>query len=183
MGIRVEPPHEIGDNCDAFGPPQETPKFVYVTFFDIITCPGALQAPNGSTFKLQQEPLSPCLFNNRDTIGPWDIDIQLIIGPIRARIRMFRGQQLYFNVINAGFIGEYDTFQDLAQLCGNGFDGHSGVAFPFWLDVVAGQVTQLNLPTDGDGLFLEFQGPGTGGMVNRFANTTYGLNKKVLFTP
>lgn len=163
--------------------PPNTPVNVYAYFYGLQSCPARPVPPNGETFQMIQVGGSPCRWSNAASPSPWRVSLFLLGPPLRSELYLDRAGKGYFYGLGGGSPPEYDPYDNDYVICTGSEYAHSGNAFIFWLDVVDDLVTNLNLPVDGDGLFLETFNTGTADIVMRFANITYDLNKKILFTP
>lgn len=72
MGHKIpDPPYDygVGDDCLACHEAGKTPLRVFIRFWDIVTCPGSADPPNGYTFICTQNWEIPCLFEGTIEFG------------------------------------------------------------------------------------------------------------------
>lgn len=183
MGIRIDEPI-IGDACFCHPEPVSTPARIYVLFNGLTPCPGKPVPPNGTTFVCAQDSFDPCLFFSGPDSNGFVANVQFFcaLGDVTVGLFIPAGDSSFFSLLNTP-ISEYEAFSNDQIACAPGRSAFGGVASIFWLDTVFEQVLDFNLPTDGDGLFLETFQVSSTKFVNRYANKTYELNKKLLFSP
>jgi hypothetical protein len=159
-----------------------TPEKIYVLFSGISPCPGKPVPPNGVTFVCVQDSVDPCLFISGAHSSGLVAVVQFfcLLGDVTVGLFIPAGDSFFFDLRNTP-ISEYELFTNDQVACGGINAAFGGTAVIWWLSLVSEQVSDLNMPTDGDGLFLETFFVSNTQLVNRYANKTYSLNKKLLF--
>lgn len=179
MGIHLNG-IEIGAACFCHPEPVNTPETLYVLLSGVGKCPGHLQVPNGLTWVCHQHATSVCRWDSAGNGSGMIMRVDFICALNSVAIQLtIPGTSNFFLSVRDTPIDEYDPFPNVYGGCAPGQHGFGGIAVPFWLSTVSDLVTALDLPTDGSGLFLESFQVSADEIVHRFANVTYGLNKKV----
>lgn len=184
MGTPIDRDDPIwGVNCPKFAVPAETPETIYVYFWDIEPCPGALiPPPNMHLFTLHQDDVIPCIWNydNADfgftvlldlqTVTPWGLEL--------------RHQDLsaYFIGQTHGAPSEHDVVTSTLDVCGLGNYGAIGFATLFWKVAAVKLITDMNLPSDSQ-ILMEFFVTDAHKPVYKFCLPKYGMNLKFLIIP
>lgn len=179
MGTRLDE-LRIGSACACHSVPGGTPSHVYVLFGAVNGCPGKPEPPNGVTYTCRQDSVNSCLFvSGADMYGRVArVNFLCALNQISVSLFAPPNDSDFFQVIGLP-IAEYDFLINSQVACGAGNSATGGVAIVFWLEKVFDLVDILDLPTDGNGLFLESFLVTLSQIVHRFANTSYGLNKMV----
>lgn len=176
MGIRIT---EItaGANCSCHPIPVGTPDKVYILFDGMTQCPGKQVPPNGTTFVCHQDSVNPCLFYSVGGGLGFLAAINFFCAINQVAISLWIiGDGVYFNSVTGLPIAEYDQFSNIFGGCAPAQLAFGGTATPFWLSSVMDLVDALEMPTDGDGLFLESFYVSATEIVHRLANRTYSIN-------
>lgn len=182
MGIRVRP-LPAGNPCTCHPLGADAPERIYLFFDGLIQCPGKPTPPNGHTFTCFQDSVDPCLWWSDDSFTGFIAQIHFLCFIQDVTVALsYTGGNFMFSGLNNTPIVEYQRFDNIFTSCIAGQNAHSGFAIPFWFTGVMSIVEAMGLPMDGDGLFLETYYVSDSELVHRFANVSYGLNKKILMS-
>lgn len=184
MGHRMsDTPHVYGDDCLAVFERGKTPKYVYVRFSGIVTCPGSAPiAPNDRVFKLTQDPENPCAWYYY--IAPWYVYFWYVLWPDLTQIGLleFVGAWEYFDRQEAGHANEGYVFgNDLAE-CYVGRGGSKGIAVVTWTQQATALLEAINMQR-ADDLFMEMRPLADGNLIYKFCRKWDATNIAIKYKP
>ncbi|GAG72524.1 unnamed protein product [marine sediment metagenome] len=145
MGTRITPDDPVACNpCSFFGVPAKTPCKIYAYFWEIVGCPESKIPPNMHLFTLFQDDVNPCMYRNVSDSFGWDVQLQLVGGPVRAVIHLWDnlGDCYFWDSLN-GVVAEHDIFSNEILECVEGSLGLEGNAFVLWLEAAVSSILNL----------------------------------------
>lgn len=184
MGTIIPPP-EFGANCINFSIPAETPKYLYVFFWDVKkgAMGGAVQPPNGHIFTLTQKPGSACVWESWNAAHGWWV--QFGIDALKSWLWLGDDNLFpnYYFVNNTGSSppSEYDIY-DNEYVAPGGNYGYNGHGTVFWMSSVISQSVMFGLYDSYD-LKLEVFPANADKFVNKFCSLLLRANVLIKFSP
>ena len=153
MGIVIKPPpFEFGSDCPVCTPflwaAGETPMYMFAFFSGIENCGvSPHNAPNGSTFLLQQSPASPCLWLHQGDVFTVDFEPCRLV-PAQSRIRLIDHHGFFFFT---GFgdccAPEIIRFVNAQAVCMLMYAGAGGFCCLDWSGTLLDIVAELGIDT------------------------------------
>lgn len=167
-----------GAACACHPVPVTTPETLYVLLDGVGKCPLDIQVPGGVTWVCHQDSVQPCKWESTPDSDGFIMRVEFLCGSDDVQITLLIPivGNFFFGLLNLP-ISEYARFDNNFGGCAVGQHAFGGTAVLFWLAGVLDLVFAFDLPTDGDGLFLESFFVSDTEIVHRFANRTYSLNQ------
>jgi len=184
MGQRMpDKPIEYGLDCIAGWEAGVTPKFVYARFAGIEKCPDPdLIPPNDRTFKVTQEPLTPCDWFYEGSV--WRVEFQVATEPdfVYLVLTDHEAGVTHFEATIAGPPVEGQIYQNENLVCDEAHGGKNGIAVVTWTPQATALLEAINL-SKGEDLFMELFPLADGKLVYKFCRIAESTNIKILFEP
>jgi len=184
MGIPIAPIDPIyGPGCARWLEDEDTPKYIYVYFWEIIACPDEVNVPpNFHTFKLTQVDGSPCAWQYRGDDYPWDIDLSYAIDG-KAWLDLWdKDAHTFFEDYPFWPLHEHHVFTNQIAVCPDGHGAAGGNALIFWKEAAVKLLADMSLPTDSQ-ILMEFFVTADHKPVYKFCLPEYSMNVKFLISP
>lgn len=188
MGQRMsDVPHIYGDDCLIGFPEDETPKYLYVRFSEIVNCPGGPPGgfpipPNDRLFKLTQNPLQPCqwIYSSPE----WYIQLLIAAGPLRIFLwldALETGTRVFYTE-EEGALDEGTVYNNEMTECIEFVSGIGGIAAVTWTQEATNLLKSLNIKR-ADDLFMEMRPLVDGNKVYKFCRLRDATNIAIEFEP
>ncbi len=172
-----------GDDCLRSFDAGNTPKYLYVRFLELITCPGAwFTPPNDRVFRVEQKPLASCeWFLLAD---PWMIDVIVRAGPVETYIALHNDTDGldYFFCTEPGPLDEGFVFHNEITECNLGYGAKGGIATITWGLETMKLMGLLNIKAAVD-LFMEMRPLDDGSKVYKYCNLRDATNIAIKYEP
>lgn len=161
----------------------ETPHYVYVRFSGLVKCVwGTYEPPNGQVFRLEQDPVWPCLWFLIGT--KWTVQfLPATRVPLLSQI-VLRDEfaQLYFDGFSVACPPEMQVFDNSLVACNPGNQSKDGEATIAWNSTALSIAKAMVLPFDPQLMTEMFITP-TDVPVFKYCNPRFGVNVKIKFEP
>lgn len=184
MGTPIPSPDpEYGSDCSlctpARWPAGETPEFFYAYVAGIVNCGvSPFNAPNGLTFKLEQNPASLCTWLHLGDV--WQLDfIADQISPNQSRLRLLDKHGFSFFIgTGSACPSEFTLYSNNQASCILSYAGSAGTILIHWSAQVLDLVEWFGLHAGVDLMHEIFTHPDSD-IVHKFCDIVQSTNIKI----